>query len=259
MTESEYSSFDQLTEAVTLQLYELTANLKTVQRYISKIPEKVSSGTTNVEHEFQELSKEVTESFKKGGDLIKKLQEWDLQDVNSTQKFSQESLAKEYSGMLQQYRNLQRQAAEKERALMQRAQSNIAAQESFHGDQATENTPLMAQQQQQQQLTLEVVDQEEVDFMSNIVQDREAEILDIERNINEVNAIFRDVGTLVNEQGALMDSVEENISNMATNTRNASRQLDQADAYQRKRRKWSCMVLMMLVIVVFIVFLVLEA
>jgi t-SNARE complex subunit (syntaxin) len=257
MAESRYTSFDQLSEAVTSQLYELTANIKTVQKYISKLPEKATSGKTNVEQEFSDLSQEVTENFKKGGELIKSLQDWDPRQLSNTQQFSQESLAKEYTSMLQQYRNLQREAAEKERKLMQQAQTNLAAQGELNNPQVSETTPLMAHQQQQ--LKLDVVNQEEVDFLGSVVHDRETEIQDIERNITEVNAIFRDVGTLVNEQAPLLDTVEENVSNLAINTRNASRQLDQADAYQRKRRKWSCLLLTFLLVIVLIIVLALVA
>lgn len=249
-----YSSFDELSEAVTTNLYELTANIKTVQRYINKIPDKTSSNNASgVEQEFQQLAKDVTERFKSGGELVKALQDWDPSNLSSTQQFRQERLAKEYAGMLQQYRNLQQEAAEKERKLMQQMQSNSSAQGP------TETTPLISEQQQQQQLTLDIVNQEEVDFQTSIVQERETEIQDIERGITEVNAIFRDLGILVHEQAPLLDTVEENISNLATNTKNASRQLDQADAYQRKRRKWSCLILMFLFIVLLIIVLAIFA
>lgn len=56
--------------------------------------------------------------------------------------------------------------------------------------------PLLQQQQQQQALApAELVHQEQ------LIQEREAEIRDIESGIHELHEIFRDINTLVLQQG----------------------------------------------------------
>lgn len=65
----------------------------------------------------------------------------------------------------------------------------------------------IGQQQQQQQQQASHTDQEELipdhelDYQDALIEEREAEIREIETGIHELNEIFRDLGTIVQEQG----------------------------------------------------------
>lgn len=48
---------------------------------------------------------------------------------------------------------------------------------------------------------------QELDFQETLIAEREAEIRDIESGIHELNDIFRDLGTIVSEQGGLIGEV----------------------------------------------------
>jgi hypothetical protein len=65
-------------------------------------------------------------------------------------------------------------------------------------DEDSEKHPLMANQHQQLQ-QMRVLDNE-IEYNEAIIQEREEDLRQIERSIMEVNEIFRDLGTLVNEQ-----------------------------------------------------------
>lgn len=71
----------------------------------------------------------------------------------------------------------------------------------------------------QQQMAL--AEQSEVDFQEGLIQEREEEIRGIEQGITELNEIFRDLGTMVTEQGVMIDNIEQNVSNAATHTKAA--------------------------------------
>lgn len=71
----------------------------------------------------------------------------------------------------------------------------------------------------QQQMAL--AEQSEVDFQEELIQEREQEIRGIEQGITELNEIFRDLGTMVTEQGVMIDNIEQNVSNAATSTKAA--------------------------------------
>lgn len=45
---------------------------------------------------------------------------------------------------------------------------------------------------------------QELEFQETLIAEREAEIRDIETGIHELNDIFRDLGTIVSEQGGLI-------------------------------------------------------
>lgn len=71
----------------------------------------------------------------------------------------------------------------------------------------------------QQQMAL--AEQSEVDFQEGLILEREEEIRGIEQGITELNEIFRDLGTMVTEQGVMIDNIEQNVSNAATHTKAA--------------------------------------
>ena len=60
------------------------------------------------------------------------------------------------------------------------------------------------QQQQQQQQGIQVLDNAEVEFNEQLIEEREQEIQGIEQGIIELNEIFRDLGSIVTEQGSLI-------------------------------------------------------
>ena len=50
------------------------------------------------------------------------------------------------------------------------------------------------------------VSPQELEFQETLIAEREAEIRDIETGIHELNDIFRDLGTIVEQQGGLIGS-----------------------------------------------------
>lgn len=107
-----------------------------------------------------------------------------------------------------------------------------------------------------------------------MIQEREVEIQEIETGIHELSEIFRDLGTLVNQQGGMLgacarhfdlallktveitDNIESNIYSIASDTRGAAEELSTASEHQRKAgRRAACLML----IIVFVVALVLIA
>ncbi|ANB14264.1 SNAP receptor PEP12 [Sugiyamaella lignohabitans] len=238
-------NFDVLSSVIANNIYSLTSNLKLIQRLSSKLG--TPKGSQRDEQRLNELLDDTTAKFKTYGDDVKVLGDWDSASLQATQKFTQRNLTKDFGGVLDEFRTAQREIAAKERKL---SMAQKAAAEEQH---QTETTPLLQQQQQQQSQVLDFVSQNEVDFNTSLIEEREGEIQNIERGIYEINAIFKDLGTLVTEQGTQIDAVEDNISNMATNTENASKQLTQADKYQRTRGKWSCIFLLVLLVVSLIV------
>lgn len=138
---------------------------------------------------------------------------------------------------------MQRRAIEKERA------SKAALEEAASGQ-----SPSAEGQQQLQ--TLEeprLAQQDEVDYQENLIIEREGEIRQIEQSVGELNELFRDVATLVRDQGDLIDAIDVNVENTLTDTRGADVELRSASRYQKAARNKACCLLLILAIVVLIV------
>ena len=135
--------------------------------------------------------------------------------------------------------------------------------------------PPSSPEQRQAQLLQSQLSPHELAYQESLIHEREAEIREIETGIHELAEIFRDLGTLVNQQGSMIgedfirwsclslvdligffDNIELNISSVAADTGSAAEESTTAAEYQRKAgRRAACMML----IVVFVVAIVLLA
>jgi hypothetical protein len=60
------------------------------------------------------------------------------------------------------------------------------------------------QEQRQAQILQAQLSPHELAYQESLIQEREAEIREIETGIHELQEIFRDLGTLVNQQGGMI-------------------------------------------------------
>ena len=121
--------------------------------------------------------------------------------------------------------------------------------------QYTEEGGFQQQQQQQQQQLSQVQLQEQqqiseasLQYHSDLVQQRDKAITSISQGVQDINKIFKDLDEMVGQQGEQIDSIENNMMNYATNNQLASHELVKADNYQKKKGKWTCILLVALVI-----------
>lgn len=129
----------------------------------------------------------------------------------------------------------------------------------------TDKTPLISneqssthytansQLQQQLQTTNNQISDSSLQYHSDLIQQRDQAITSISQGVQDINKIFKDLDQMVNQQGEQVDSIENNMMNYATNNQLASHELIKADNYQKKKRKWTCILLFALVVVLLIV------
>lgn len=161
---------------------------------------------------------------------------------------------------LTDFQTIQRLSAEKTRQYVtaaRQAQHQVNDEGMPVGDLSYSPSGTGQQQVQvplvQQQMAL--AEQNEVDFQEGLIQEREEEIRGIEQGITELNEIFRDLGTMVTEQGVMVDNIEQNVSNAATHTKAADRELITAARYQKGARNRMCCLLLILAIILTVVLL----
>ncbi|CEP63899.1 SNAP receptor VAM3 LALA0_S09e04984g [Lachancea lanzarotensis] len=128
----------------------------------------------------------------------------------------------------------------------------------------TDKTPLLQRQnhnqrlevqQQVQSQTQTQLPEDELNFHTLIQQERSEEIGRIHSAVQEVNAIFHQLGSLVREQGEDIDTIDNNISGLSGNLQRANEQLGKAERSQRKRNRCGIIFLVVIVVVVLIVIL----
>ncbi|KID73028.1 t-SNARE affecting a late Golgi compartment protein 2 [Metarhizium brunneum] len=77
---------------------------------------------------------------------------------------------------------------------------------------------------------------------------REREIEEIAQGIIELSDIFRDLQTMVIDQGTMLDRIDYNVERMNENVKGADRELTVASGYQRRTTKRKIILLLILII-----------
>jgi len=72
------------------------------------------------------------------------------------------------------------------------------------------------------------------------VQSKHEELIKLESSIREVHQLFMDMAILVEQQGELLDNIEDIVSHAATYTEQGVTQLVKAKDLQKKMRKKMC-------------------
>jgi len=93
-------------------------------------------------------------------------------------------------------------------------------------------------------------DQLFVEDNSRIVQLREKEIDRILQSIGDLNTIFKELATMVTEQGTIVDRIDYNIENTSIQVEKGVEQLKKAARYQKKDRKMYCIVILAVIDVI---------
>lgn len=89
-----------------------------------------------------------------------------------------------------------------------------------------------------------------------LVEEREREILQIVQSISDLNEIFRDLGTVIVEQGTVLDRIDYNVEQSCLRTADGLQQLHKAEQYQKKNRKMLVILILFVLVVVLTVVLV---
>lgn len=87
---------------------------------------------------------------------------------------------------------------------------------------------------------------------------REREIEDIAQGIIELSDLFRDLQTMVIDQGTMLDRIDYNVERMGADVKAADKELIIAEGYQKKTTKRKIILLLLLIIAGVIILLVIK-
>ncbi|PKY02199.1 t-SNARE [Aspergillus campestris IBT 28561] len=239
--------FDRFTENLSNKLFSLTSNITRLSDQIVLLGTR--RDTERVRERVHTLLEQTRAGFKDAAEGIKKVQMWE--DVNPSQKWTQQKLSSEFRATLDEFQTIQRRALEKQRA------SAVAARTAVEeGELSAEGHGGEQQQQLQQQLEEQqprLANQDEVDFQESLIIERETEIRNIEQSVGELNELFRDVAHIVHEQGGQLDIISDNVENVTHDTRGANVELRSASRHQKNARNKACCLLVILAVILLII------
>nr|CAB3266671.1 syntaxin-16-like [Phallusia mammillata] len=100
--------------------------------------------------------------------------------------------------------------------------------------------------------------QEQIAFVTqnavNIDQ-REEEIRSVVQSITDLSNIFRDLGSIIVEQGTVLDRIDYNVEQTVVKAESGVTQLKKAEEYQKKNRKLMIIFVMAIIVIVLVIIL----
>ncbi|RIA93624.1 t-SNARE [Glomus cerebriforme] len=91
-----------------------------------------------------------------------------------------------------------------------------------------------------------------------MISQREREINEIAKSIHTIADIFKELQTLVIDQGTLLDRIDYNVEQMSVNVKSAVKELDKGAQYQKRTRNRKIILLLLLLIFGLIIILIFK-
>lgn len=90
---------------------------------------------------------------------------------------------------------------------------------------------------------------DEHDVTEELIAEREQDINSITRDLYDIHEIFKTLNTVVQEQGHLLDHIEDNIDHVVVNVENADIELVSAKKKQEKTGRWLWWIFWILIVI----------
>lgn len=240
--------FNKLTQTGS-SIQKISQNVSSIQRMVQQL------GTSQDSRELRQQLDQIQQYTRQlAKDTSANLKELNVVPTGLSQteqrqfKMQRERLTDEFTTALNAFQATQRSAAQKVKQQMERNRAMIEGDPYLpgphqNGEQLIElqNSGANSRQLQQQQI------QDEKSLQ--LLEEQEQSMRRLEADINDVNRIFQELGTLVHSQGDVIDSIESCVESTEVFVSEGTQQLRQASNYKNKIRKKK-LILMIIVAIV---------
>lgn len=242
----------QCSQKVTSNIFAINQNVQQLDNCTKLIGGR--NDTPEMRQNMSRLQEKTRQIIRDTGTSLKRLGQFDGGSAAEARqrRLEQDKLSRDFKSSLQKFQKSSQIAVEKEREYVGRARTaSRAAQQGYDGSGGAglggydEKASLIEAEQRRD---MEQVD-EQIDYSSSLIEEREQSIKEIESTMTEVNEIYRDLSTLVVEQGNTLDNIEANMDYVDKKVESGTETLGVATRYQKKARGKMCCILMIVVCV----------
>ncbi|XP_063609704.1 syntaxin-7-like [Penaeus indicus] len=240
--------------SIGTNIQKISQNVKSMQQLVNQLGtdqdnQQLRAQLHQVQHYTGGLAKDTTVELRQ----FQSLSVPHGQDAR-TWRMQAERLTREFTQALNDFQAAQRQAAAKEKEALKKARADSDAhffEDPSHGAALLDLGDTHNKgSSQQSQVQIQMEQEQEL----RALQEREGQIRQLESDIMDVNQIFKDLATMVHEQGEVIDSIEANVESAQVHVSQGAGQLQQARQYQNKaRRKKICIIAIVIVVLAIVI------
>lgn len=246
------TDFQKLAQNIGSNIQKILQNVSSMQRMIAQIGtpqdnQQLQNQLHQIQHYTGQLAKDTSTHLHDLSNGVSTLS----QSEQRQWRLQKERLHNDFTKALNGFQAAQRTAAQKEKEVIKRAKGAAAGNLAGPGGRNLIDMEEGQQSQEEQQRKQQMLIQEEYDLEQ--LQERERSIRQLESDILDVNTIFKDLATLVHDQGEMIDSIEANVESTHVRVSEGTEHLRQAETYKNKARKKKLCLLLIGIIVLGIV------
>jgi t-SNARE complex subunit (syntaxin) len=188
------AEFTQLVRSISQNIFQITSNVASIHRSVGLMgtprdTDKMRATLMDLLAKTRDISKDMIPQ-------IRTLSAWDPTEIGPSERYEQQKLRGDFQKAATDFQNAQKLALEKEKDFVRGAKAAAAEEGGEEG--------VVAGEAPRQQERMQLMDNSEMAFNDQLIEERETEIQGIEQGIQELNEIFRDLATIVTEQGTLI-------------------------------------------------------
>ncbi|KAI7690041.1 Syntaxin-12 [Sarcoptes scabiei] len=225
------NDFSKLSQLVANNVQKISSNVNQLQKMVNQLgtfqdSENLRSQLHQIQHYTNQLARDTNRNLKE----LANIPSSQSSSEQKQRRMQKERLTNDFSEALKNFQVIQRTAAQKEKESVIRARAN-----SNLNDSSKALIDLQSSQPSQQQEHKMLQIEEDVDVQ--LLREREQAIQKIESDIVEVNQIFKDLASVVHDQGEVIDSIEANIESTGIQIQEGTQQLFKASDYSSKKKE----------------------
>lgn len=232
------TDLQKLAQSIGTNIQKILQNVSSMQRMIVQIGtsqdnSQLQQQLHQIQHYTNQLAKDTSTHLQDLSSGVSTLS----QSEQRQWRLQKERLHNDFTKALNSFQAAQRTAAQKEKESIKAIKKASGMYDTIPGPNGQSNLiDIDAEQNpEEHQRRQQMLMQEEVDLEQ--LQERERAVRQLESDILDVNTIFKDLATLVHEQGETIDSIENNVESTHIRVQEGNEQLRQAETYKNKARK----------------------
>ncbi|XBW36642.1 hypothetical protein QEN19_002213 [Hanseniaspora menglaensis] len=237
---SDFPEFDSLLSSLSHLLFDINGDILTLQQFLETLESRTANynGAEKITKKAISNIEKTTEKMTDMKSVIEHIVKIDNHDLNHQRVLSKDKILRDVNFSVNEFKNCQYRLkkfneqlnAENKTALMHEEEDTfIVASNSLPQGVRGNKMQMIVERHDPSQL--------EIEYQNKIIEERNQEIGKIQTGIQDINSIFKDLSSLVVEQGQMLNTIESNIYSAESNMKLGANELTKALEYQKRKSK----------------------